>query len=75
MRQPQLVRRSTGSIGFDRIPIDPDPPTLKPRLQMSLRAILWTCVVGLAFWGVIAWAVVAGEGWALRFAMTQGWLT
>ena len=50
-------------------------PTLKPRQQMSLRTILWTCVVGLAFWSVIAWAVVAGEQWALQFAMTRGWLT
>ena len=50
-------------------------PTLKPRQQMSLRTILWTCVVGLAFWSVIAVAVVFAERWVLRFAMTQGWLT
>ena len=60
--QPRLTRRIYSGPGFER-----RPDTLWP--------LVGSCIVGLAFWGVIAAAVVAIWGWALQFAMTQGWLT
>ena len=61
-RQPRLTRRLYSGPGFER-----RPDTLWP--------LVGSCIVGLAFWSVIAWAVVAGEQRALHFAMTRGWLT
>ena len=63
MRQPTMTRRIYSGPGFERR----RPDTLWP--------LVGSCIVGLAFWGVIAAAVVFAERWALRFAMTQGWLT
>lgn len=66
-----------GPGGYDRALDDlwDHQETITPCERMSMRGIILACAIGLAFWGVVTWAVIAAETWALRFAMTRGWLT
>ncbi len=59
-RQPRLTRRLYSGPGFERRTIWP---------------IVGECVVGLVFWSLLAWAIVAVERWVVLGAMTWGWGT